>query len=132
VGVGEAFLTAGVAFAVSVFLIAILKVAPMPAVREGTDRSVLGGLRYVAANRVFLAVVGLSFFSSMFGMSYQYLMPVFARDVLAVGSTGFGILGAVGGVGALLGTLAIVRIGDTRYRGQLMLGSAGLFGLLVA
>ena len=132
VGVGEAFLAAAVAFGISVVLIAMLKVAPMPPARAGADRSLLGGLRYVASNRIFLTVVGLSFFSSMFGMSYQYLMPVFARDVLDVGSTGFGILGAFGGTGALLGTLAVVRLGDTSNRGQLMLGAAALFGLLVA
>ncbi|MDA1010800.1 MAG: MFS transporter [Chloroflexi bacterium] len=124
VGVGEAFLTAGVAFAISVVLIAMLKVSPMPLQREGADRSVMGGLRYVAGNRIFLAVVGLSFFSSMFGMSYQYLMPIFARDILDVGSTGYGILGAVGG--------AIVKLGQSRYQGQFMLASAALFGLLVA
>jgi len=132
VGVGEAFLAAGVAFGISVVLIAMLKVAPMPERRPGADNSLLGGLRYVAANRIFLTVVGLSFFSSMFGMSYQYLMPVFARDILDVGSTGFGILGAFSGAGALLGTLAVVRIGHTSNRGQLMLGSAALFGVLVA
>jgi MFS family permease len=132
VGVGEAFLAAAVAFGVSVILIALLKVAPMPERRAGADNSLLGGLRYVAGNRIFLTVVGLSFFSSMFGMSYQYLMPVFARDILAIGSTGYGVLGAFGGTGALLGTLAVVKIGDTQYRGQWMLGAAALFGLLVA
>jgi MFS family permease len=131
-GVGEAFLVAGVAFAISVVLIALLKVAPMPPVPEGADRSLMGGLKYVASNRIFLAVVGLSFFSSMFGMSYQYLMPIFARSILDVGSTGYGILGAVGGAGALIGTLSVVKIGDTPYRGQWMLGSAAVFGVLVA
>ncbi|MEX2374072.1 MAG: MFS transporter [Dehalococcoidia bacterium] len=132
VGVGEAFLTAGIAFAVSVVLIAMLRVAPMPPARPDVDRSMMGGLRYVISNRVFLAVVGLSFFSSMFGMSYQYLMPIFARDILDVGSTGYGILGAAGGVGALLGTLFVVKIGTTPHRGQWMLGSAAVFGLFVA
>jgi len=132
VGVGEAFLAAAVAFALSVVLIATLKLTPMPVAQHGVDRSLLGGLRYVAGNRIFLAVVGLSFFSSMFGSSYLYLMPVFARDILDVGSTGYGILGGVGGTGALLGTLAVVRFGNTRYRGQYMLGSAALSGILVA
>ncbi|PKN80093.1 MAG: hypothetical protein CVU47_09580 [Chloroflexi bacterium HGW-Chloroflexi-9] len=132
VGVGEAFLAAAAAFALSVVLIATLKLTPMPVAQHGVDRSLLGGLRYVAGNRIFLAVVGLSFFSSMFGSSYLYLMPVFARDILDVGSTGYGILGGVGGTGALLGTLAVVRFGNTPYRGQYMLGSAALSGMLVA
>jgi MFS family permease len=132
VGVGEAFLAAAAAFALSVVLIATLKLTPMPVAQHGVDRSLLGGLHYVAGNRIFLAVVGLSFFSSMFGSSYLYLMPVFARDILDVGSTGYGILGGVGGTGALLGTLAVVRFGNTPYRGQYMLGSAALSGILVA
>jgi MFS family permease len=132
IGVGQAFFVAAAAFAVSIVLIALLDLAPMPRHGEGADRSLLGGMRYVARNRMFLTIVGLSFFSSLFGMSYQYLMPIFALRVLEVGAVGFGVLGAVGGTGALLGTVASVKVAAMRQRGQLMIGSAACFGMLVA
>ena len=132
IGVGQAFFVAGAGFAVSTLLIGTLRLAPMPRAGSDGDNSLLGGMRYIFAHRLFLAVVGLSFFSSLFGMSYQFLMPIFADEVLAVGSTGYGTMGAFAGVGALLGTLSLVKLGATRYRGQLMIATAALFGVVVA
>lgn len=132
IGVGQAFFVAGAGFAVSTLLIATLRLAPMPVRSAGGDNSLLSGLRYIFAHRLFMAVVGLSFFSSLFGMSYQFLMPIFANEVLAVGSTGYGTMAAFAGVGGLLGTLSVVKIGATRYRGQLMIATAALFGVMVA
>jgi MFS family permease len=132
IGVGEAFLVAAAAFAVSIVLIALLRLTPMPPPHADADRSLLAGLRYVGGNRIFLTIVGLSFFSAMFGMSYQYLMPIFALRILDVGATGFGALGAAGGAGALVGTAAAVKAAAMPRRGELMIGSAALFGALVA
>jgi MFS family permease len=92
----------------------------------------LEGIRYVLRNRVFFATIGLSFFTSVFGQSYVVLLPVFARDVLDVGPTGFGMMEAAAGIGALLGTLSVVKLGAGNYRGPVMLFSAALFGLLIA
>ena len=132
IGVGQAFFVAGAGFAVSTLLIGTLRLAPMPRAGSDGDNSLLGGMRYIFAHRLFLAVVGLSFFSSLFGMSYQFLMPIFADEVLAVGSSGYGTMGAFAGIGALLGTLSLVKLGATRYRGQLMIATAALFGVVVA
>ncbi|MPZ99088.1 MAG: MFS transporter [Dehalococcoidia bacterium] len=132
IGVGQAFLVAAIAFAVSVVLIARLRLSAMPARRPDADNSLLGGLRYIAKHRLFLTIVGLSFFSSLFGMSYQFLMPIFADDILEVGEVGLGVMGAAAGIGALLGTIAVAKVGAGRYRGQVMIASATLFGLLVA
>lgn len=132
IGVGQAFFVAAAGFAVSTLLIGTLRLTPMAKAGPGGDNSLLSGMRYIFAQRLFLAVVGLSFFSSLFGMSYQFLMPIFANEVLAVGSTGYGTMGAFAGVGALIGTLSVVRLGATRFRGQVMLGTAALFGVVVA
>jgi Na+/melibiose symporter-like transporter len=132
IGVGEAFHVAAAAFAVSVVLLALLRPAPMPRHDDGADRSLLGGLRYVAHNRLFLTIIGLSFFASLFGMSYQYLMPIFALRILDAGAVGFGLLGAAGGAGALLGTVAAVKLAAMPQRAAVMIGAAALFGVLVA
>jgi predicted MFS family arabinose efflux permease len=65
--------------------------------------------------------------------SYQHMLPVFARDVLALGPAGLGALVAADGGGALLGALVIAtRRGDVGHR--LLFGAAVLVApaLLVA
>jgi MFS family permease len=90
------------------------------------------GVRYILRNQLFLATIGLSFFTSLFGASYQRLLPIFAEDVLDVGSVGFGTMEAAIGMGGFLGTLAILKIGAGRYAGVTMLASAAMFGLFIA
>src|SRR5690606_2960631 len=93
------------------------------------DGGMLEGIRYVMRNRIFFATIGLSFLTSVFGQSYVVLLPVFASDVLGVGATGFGAMEAAAGIGALLGTLSVVKLGAGDYRGPVMLFSAAIFGL---
>ena len=61
-----------------------------------------GGLQFVRRNELFAAFIGMVFFNSVFGMSYSTMMPVMARDVLRVGSQGFGFLQTAGAIGALI------------------------------
>ena len=59
---------------------------------------------------------------------FQSLMPVFAEEVLHVGSGGFGVLMFAAGIGALLGSLSVVAIDDKINHQKLEL----IFGLLAA
>ena len=69
--------------------------------------------------------------NSLFGMSYVVLLPVFAREVLRVGSQGFGFLMGVSGIGALVGSTTIAVLGNVPHKGALMLSAAAGFGLLL-
>lgn len=132
VGIGQAFFVTTAGFAISTLLIATLRLEPRPPAAAGADSGMLAGVRYIFANPIFLAVVGLSFFTSIFGMSYVVLLPIFADDILHSGAQGFGFMEAAAGIGALLGTLAIVRIGMGRHTGTVMIASAALFGVWIA
>jgi MFS family permease len=126
VGIGQAFLVTATGYAISTLLVASVH-------EENPEHEGMwAGVRYVLAQPVFFAIIGLSFFSSLFGRSYVVLLPIFADDVLGVGVRGFGFLEAAAGIGALLGTLSITRIRVGRYTGQVMIGAAVLFGLFVA
>ena len=70
----------------------------------------------------------MTFFNSLFGMSYVILMPVFAQQVLRVGSEGYGFLMGVSGVGAVLGTSLVAALGNFRYKGWLLLSGGAMFG----
>ncbi len=62
-------------------------------------------------------------------MSYSILMPVFARDILTVGSVGYGFLMGAAGVGAVAGSITLASLGDFRYRGRLLWIASTSFGI---
>jgi predicted MFS family arabinose efflux permease len=132
IGIGEAFFVTAVGFALSAFLIATLRLDPLERRTDAEGGGMLEGLRYIRRHRVFLAITGLSFFTSVFGMSYNTLLPIFADDILDVGSEGFGFMETAVGCGGFLGTLAMIKIGAGRYAGPTMIGCAALFGLFIA
>jgi predicted MFS family arabinose efflux permease len=66
---------------------------------------------------------------SLFGWPYSVLLPVFARDVLHVGASGYGYLMAANGVGALGGALTLASLGDSPHKRKLFYG--GLFGFCI-
>ncbi len=83
------------------------------------------GLHYLWTNKIVLGAISLDLFAVLLGGATA-LLPVFARDILQVGSEGFGILRAapaVGGVtlAAILATYPIKRQAGVK----MLLGVAG-------
>ena len=132
IGTGQAFFVTAGGFAVSAILLATLRLAPLERDPEADDGGMFEGVRYIFTHPLFLATIGLSFFTSVFGSSYQTLLPVFATEILDVGSSGFGLMEAAAGVGGVLGTLAIIRIGAGRYSVVIMFAAAAVFGAFIA
>jgi MFS family permease len=131
VGVGQAFFVTTVGYAIASVLLFTLKPKPRATNYRGGG-GMMAGVRFIFNDRLFLAVIGLSFFTSVFGGSYQVLLVFFSEDILRVGPTGFGLLEGAAGVGAILGTLSIIKIGAGRHRGLVILAGAAAFGLCVA
>lgn len=94
-----------------------------PKVVESAWRSFMEGLDFVRTNPVILSLLLLDVGATLLG-SYRALLPVFAES-LGVGATGFGLLSAAPGVGALAGTALIFGLGDIAYKGLYT-----LFGVL--
>jgi len=92
-------------------------------------QSVIEGWQFSWKNenvRVALLVVMLA---SLFIVPFTTLLPVFARDILAVGATGQGLLLTAMGVGALGSALVITVFGDRMPRGLFMLVGVLLYGV---
>ncbi|MFN8639962.1 MAG: hypothetical protein U0360_11065 [Dehalococcoidia bacterium] len=118
IGTGQALFATAVGFGISTVLLSTLRLEAAPA-RGGPARGgLLEGSGYVMADRIFFATVGLSFFTSLFGTSYIVLLPVFAREVLG-GRRRPGQMEIAAGTGALIGTIAIVKMGAGSARGPL-------------
>jgi MFS family permease len=109
----------------------LIRAETRPAIEATRSRvaQIREGLRYLWGNKLVLGAISLDLFAVLLGGATG-LLPVFARDVLAVGPQGFGVLRASPAVGALLvaGYLAYRPI--RRLAGLKMLLAVGLFGLM--
>jgi MFS family permease len=133
VGVGPTYFVCCLASFSSVCLwIGIRTSRPALVVGGGSlVKNMLEGVNFIRGNQLFYTFMGMTFFNSVFGMSYLILMPVFARDILEVGSRGFGFLQTAGGAGALIGTLAVAYFSDIRRLPLQAARGAALFGALL-
>ena len=100
--------------------------SPLEGLREG--------LRYVSRTPEIATLLRLTAVYSICGLPYLALMPVFARDVLGLGASGYGALLSFVGVGAITGALSLAALGRRVRRGRLLsatsLGFASLLILL--
>ena len=82
---------------------------------EGTGLAAMGrglvdGLRFALGSASVRGVLGLSAIYFTFGMSYmQVFLPLFAEEVLEIGSGGYGVMSAFTGAGALTMAMLIAR-----------------------
>ena len=118
-GCGALFFAASVA---SATIVAERRVLPAPAAR-GT---VFVGIRYVRSKPAILGSLSLDLFAVLLGGATA-LLPVYARDILSVGTVGLGALRAAPAVGALLTSVVLSRL-KLRRAGPAMFAAVGLFG----
>ncbi|MFQ5410494.1 MAG: MFS transporter [Anaerolineales bacterium] len=90
------------------------------------------GVRYARASKPIFHLLVLSATVEMFGYSHLVLLPIIARDVLAVGEVGLGFISAAAGAGALISTLIVGSLGDFRNKGALLVSSTLFGGLFLA
>jgi len=133
IGIGPTyyFCFAASLIAVCLWLGIRLKTAPPAPAAGGVLRPMVEGLNFIRTHEIFYTFIGMTFFNSVFGMSYLILMPVFARTVLDVGSKGFGFLQSAGGAGALAGVLLVAWFSHVPGKGKQAIAGATAFGLLL-
>ena len=116
-------------------VLAVLAMPPLPA-RAVSRRSVAGqladGMGYIRTRRPVWGLLLLIAIPSVLARPYLQLMPYFARNVLDRGSTGYGVLMAASGLGALGGALLTASLGDYRRRGYLLLAVTAALGISLA
>ena len=89
------------------------------------------GLRAVAGDPFLLRLMLLALVTNVLVMPYINLMPVFARDVLHVGSAGLGLLLASTGLGTVIGALWVAHSHQLADRHGIHTATAGAFAMLV-
>lgn len=87
------------------------------------------GFLFLWRNSLFLTLIGMTFFNGMFGMSYIFLMPVFAEEILDVGAEKLGLLMGAAGLGALTGIVIAANARQFPHKGKLLLAGAAVHGV---
>ena len=90
--------------------------------------SLVAGLRFVFGRKVVLGAVSLDLFAVLLGGATA-LLPIYAKDILHVGSWGLGLLRGAPAVGALAMSLALSRWPITRNTGRYLLLAVAVFGV---
>ncbi len=105
-GADISFLLSGLGLALMVAVICVVRAGPGGAPSQGSMlANFTASVRYVAGEEVFSKVIFAALLNASLAMGYMYMLPVFAKDVLAVDARGLGILTSAAGVGSLCGLL---------------------------
>lgn len=86
------------------------------------------GFQYIGSEKDILGLVVLVAAFSFVGYGSVTLVPVFAKDILKIGVTGFGQMLSWQGVGSLVGGGLLIIFGDQIHKGRLLFFSRILIG----
>jgi len=90
------------------------------------------GFSYVINNRAVLMCLLFGLAPMLLAMPFQSLLVVLVDQSWQTGESGVGTLMAVGGIGGVLGSVWIIKRGDSPERRRLMLGSTAAFAVFLA
>lgn len=87
----------------------------------------IGGVRFTLSNRGVMALMLITAATGILGRSYSTLLPVFAKDLWHTGPTGYGLLLAAPGLGALIGAFGTAALGDIEHKGRFVIISNAVY-----
>lgn len=122
------------AFALAAFAFgaaSVFAVAPRPGggVGRRTDlASLLAGISFIRSRPAILGAISLDLFAVLLGGATA-LLPIYARDILATGPWGLGLLRSAPAVGAAAVGLLLARRPIARRAGPRMFAAVATFGL---
>ena len=118
-----------VALILSIFFI---KTKPIlnPKIGEPIIKSLKAGISFVYNSKAILVAITLDMVAVLFGGAIA-LLPIYAQDILQVGSQGFGILRAAPAVGSVIIMFISAHIPLTRNAGKKLLFAIFGFGLSI-
>lgn len=112
----------------------LLYIKPKPAIDTGAEKktweSVKEGLRFVFKTKELLGAITLDLFAVLFGGAVT-MVPVFARDILKVGATGFGWLNAAMDTGAIISIVTLIIFPMKKQQGRKLFFAVAGFGICI-
>lgn len=125
--------TLGIIFLLVMFaLILVFRIKQKPILNQQSTESVReslsAGIKFVFNDKVILGALTLDMIAVLFGGAVA-IFAVFAKDILDVGSEGFGILNAALSSGSIITMLATTYLPITKNSGKKLLISVFGFGI---
>jgi predicted MFS family arabinose efflux permease len=95
------------------------------AAKESVGDNILEVIRHVRGETVIMSLVTLGLFSSLFAGSFNFLLPIFAVEILDAGEQVLGVLMTSAALGAALGSVLVLAASNARrHRGLLLIAMA--------
>ncbi len=113
-------------------ILTMLKPKPLrqPLGEGRTWESVQEGLRFVFKSKELLGAFSLDMFAVLFGGAVA-MVPVYARDILKIGSIGFGWLNAAADIGSIIVVILLTISPIRKHQGRKLIFAVGGFGLSI-
>jgi MFS family permease len=120
VGTAWCFFINGVSFLAVIVCLLLMRLTPRTReLKIGSPWTDLKhGLRYVLLHREIFALLMLALIFSVFGISYNTILPAFVDQTLHADATGYGLVNAFIGAGAVVGAFLMARYGERGQRGR--------------
>jgi MFS family permease len=114
-----------------IFLTRLKPKPPLPQTSEKkTWESVKEGLRFVFKTKELLGAMALDMFAVLFGGAVA-MIPVYARDILKIGSIGFGWLNAASDMGSICIVVLLTLSPMKKQQGRKLFFAIGGFGVCI-
>ena len=115
-------------------LFALVAMAPIPRLSEPKHsvlRSVGHGMGYLKTNSRVMWLLSLTAVALFCTGSFVALLPAVAGDIAFLGTSWLSVLIAAVGVGALVGSFGLMRLGHSRHVGRIYAGATLFNGLAI-
>lgn len=89
-------------------------------------RSIFEGIEFIWIQRIILSLFLLDFGVTLVGF-YRPILPILTADVFHTGASGLGLLYGAPSLGAIVGSMALLMMGDVRRKGILVVIAALIF-----
>ena len=106
-----------------------VRLLPPPAGNKTGLRNVIDGFRYVRGSALLLALIPLYLIPWISQNTSNNFLPIFAKDILKIGASGYGFLQAAPGLGAFVSLIALAAVPYYRVNVSLLFVTSGVLGL---
>lgn len=130
VGVGETFIVQA-AFILAAFLLVLRITLPARTERPAASRGVFDGVRLMISRPDLRGLFLLASIPMFFVFPYIGFLNVYARDIFKIGAQGLGLLMAVSGCGAVVGSFVVASVRRIEGAGRVLLGMTIVYGFVV-
>ena len=132
IGVNTSMACVLISISLALILTIFIKKKPIlnPKIGEPILQSLKAGLSFVYRTKAILVAITLDMVAVLFGGAIA-LLPIYAQDILEVGSEGFGVLRAAPAIGSVVIMFASAYIPLTKNAGKKLLIAIFVFGLSI-